>query len=608
MPTQLGAPHTIERIHWHDATQQDGSYPRPQMLRPAWKDLCGVWEFQFGQVDGSPPVTFDHEIVVPFPPESPASGIHNLGFQPVVWYRRSIGPEDFRDAGISEEASRILLHFGAVDWSADVWINGQHVARHDDGQTPFTIDLTGLVDSAAENELLVRAVDDPHDTSILRGKQDWREDPHRIWYERTTGIWQPVWLECVPEVYVSEISWRTDPTGEVASLELTTNVRPQEALWVRLQLSFDGELLSDTRTRILDKRVTIPVHLARQRNGQAHHELLWSPENPRLIAAEITLEAEHRDQISSYLGIRTIGTDDRELLLNGRPRKLRGVLAQNYWPESHLAAPSAAAIRREVEMILALGFNMARIHQKAEDPRFLYWADRLGLLLWAETASAYSFDDDAMENLVSSWLKLVRRDRSHPSIITWVPMNESWGIHHIAGHRRQSAFNAAIAQLTRAADDSRPVVSNDGWEHTDSDLWTIHDYESDPQVLGERYASLDHLLGQIAGIGPAGRRLSIHATDEGQPIILSEFGGVSLRPDSADGWGYSDAATPVELEERVGAILTSVRASNVLAGFCYTQLTDTGLETNGLLYEDRSPKYPIETIRMQVVGDRPRRT
>jgi hypothetical protein len=282
------------------------------------------------------------------------------------------------------------------------------------------------------------------------------------------------------------------------------------------------------------------------------------------------------------------------------------VLAQNYWPDSHLAAPSAAALRREVELIRDLGFNTARVHQKAEDPRFLYWADRLGLMIWGETAGAYEFSPRAVGALVTEWTAIVERDRSHPSIIAWVPLNESWGVQHIAHDPRQRAFSRGISDLTRALDGSRPVISNDGWEHTDSDIWTVHDYEADPAVLSARYGSMEAFHAMLADVGPAGRRLSVGQTDGGEPIMLTEFGGVSYVDDAVDGaWGYSSASDPADFAARVAGIVGAVAASPILSGFCYTQLTDTGQETNGLLRADRTPKIPIEDVRRVVTGENP---
>ncbi|SDG46865.1 glycoside hydrolase family 2 protein [Microbacterium pygmaeum] len=587
------------------ASTQDGSYPRPQIVRSHWADLTGTWDFAIGAPGSRPSaVDFDRTIVVPFPPESAASGLGEQGMLHSVWYRRAFGPTELEAAGWTDAGGRVLLHFGAVDWEATVWVNGITVAMHRGGQSPFTADITHALRPGASNEIVVHAVDDPEDVSILRGKQDWRDQPHAIWYSRTTGIWQPVWLEAVPETAITSLTWSSDiPTAGV-ELEVELTGALDDDTWLSVELTHDGELLSETRTRVLSRFETVRMRLPRQTNGQQHEELLWSPEHPTLIDATVRVQTRRgTDAVASYLGIRSVAASGSAFLLNDRPVKVRAVLAQNYWPESHLAAPGAGALRREVELIRDLGFNTARVHQKAEDPRFLYWADRLGLMVWAETASAYAFDRRAASNLLSEWTSLVARDISHPSVIVWVPLNESWGVQHIAHDERQRALSRSVADLTRALDGTRPVISNDGWEHTRSDIWTIHDYEADPTVITRRYADAAALDAMIAGFGPAGRRISVDGDRSSKPVMLTEFGGVSLRARNGTDWGYSTAENPEEFGERVCALIRAVDAAAPLSGFCYTQLTDTGQETNGLLYEDRTPKVEVAAIRAAVRGE-----
>jgi len=574
-------------------------------MRPHWTDLTGTWDFAIGAPEAQPgDVAFDRTITVPFPPESAASGIGESGMLHSVWYRREITRDELDAAGAaSEPDGRVLLHFGAVDWEATVWVNGVVVATHRGGQSPFVADITAVLRTDGPNHIVVHAVDDPEDVSILRGKQDWRDQPHAIWYHRTTGIWQPVWLEVVPRTAIAGLGWSSDiPTAGV-SVEVEIAGPAEPGAWLHVELRHDGEVLADARTRVLSRFETVHLTLPRQTNGQQHEELLWSPEQPHLIDAVVRLESPSgTDAVASYLGIRSVAADGTAFLLNDRPTKLRAVLAQNYWPESHLAAPSADALRREVELIRELGFNTARVHQKAEDPRFLYWADRLGLMVWAETASAYAFDRRAVTNLISEWTSLVTRDTSHPSVIVWVPLNESWGVQHIAHDPRQRALSRSVADITRALDGSRPVISNDGWEHTRSDIWTIHDYEARPEVLAGRYGDAASVEAMIAGFGPAGRRISVDGDAGTKPVMLTEFGGVSLRPANGTDWGYSTADTPAEFGDRVCALIAAAEAAAPLSGFCYTQLTDTGQETNGLLYDDRSPKVPIAAIRAAVLG------
>ncbi|RUR01881.1 glycoside hydrolase family 2 protein [Labedella endophytica] len=604
------------------ATQQDGSYPRPQLVREQWADLDGTWSFRhddssvglaagwaggFGEA---------RDIVVPFPPESTASGIAEPGFHPVVWYARTITRGDLDDAGLSSDAPRVVLHFGAVDYRASVWIDGAFAGEHEGGHTPFSFDVTALVvgddgESDIEHTLVVRAEDDPHDLTQPRGKQDWHEQAHAIWYRRTTGIWQTVWLEAVAETSIRSLRW---VPLDHARIELGVAFRGAAPAGsrVRVALWWDerGEDLGTVESTMSVGADTfdLVIPVVRQSNGQGEDELHWSPEKPRLIDATVSLitpTGEEIDVVASYLGLRTVGVGEGAFLLNSLPYDVRSVLNQGFWPESHIAAPTRETHRREVELIKELGFNAARLHQKIEDPRFLFWADRLGLLVWGETPGAYAFSPTAVQRLMREWMDAVERDVSHPSIVTWVPVNESWGVQHIDADRSQQAYARSLADVTRALDPSRPVVSNDGWEHPASDILTVHDYEGDGAVLAATYADEDARRRLLTGRGPAGRRILVgEATDTGQPVMLTEFGGVTYQPGAAreDGWGYTAASDGDDWIARIGALYDGIRASSFLVGSCYTQFTDTMQETNGLLTADREPKVPIEQIRRAVTG------
>jgi beta-galactosidase/beta-glucuronidase len=258
-----------------------------------------------------------------------------------------------------------------------------------------------------------------------------------------------------------------------------------------------------------------------------------------------------------------------------------------------------------VQLIKDLGFNAARVHQKIEDPRFLYWADRLGLLLWEEMPSAYEFSPTAARRVVAEWSEVIRRDSSHPSIVTWVPLNESWGVQHISHDATVREYARSLFHLTTSLDPTRPVVSNDGWEHLDSDIWSIHDYEAAGDVVAARYSTRASVDALFAGVGPAGRRLRLSdEPDRGQPVMLTEFGGIKFTSEGGEdnAWGYSTATSSADFDRRLASLLDAVRASEVLAGYCYTQLTDTGQETNGLVMADRSPKLPLERIRAIMTG------
>ncbi|NAZ87369.1 glycoside hydrolase family 2 protein [Kineococcus indalonis] len=607
------------------ATTQDGTHPRPQLLRERWTDLSGTWQLALDDerrglgarwqhlADPGERSVFDRDVVVPYPPESPASGVGETGPHPVVWYRRTLRLADVDGWEAVREGHRVVLRFGAVDHAAQVWLDGALLGGHEGGQTPWHVDLTDVLDPAdpgAEHVLVVRAEDDPRDVTQPRGKQDWQDEPHDIWYFRTTGIWQPVWCEVVPPLAVEHLTWTPDVPAGAVHLDLSLTAAPTGPVAVDVRLELGGRVLAEHRVRVEQQHTRTTVTLPAMANGQGLQQLLWSPEHPRLVDAAVRVLAgeEVLDEVASYLGLRSAGTGGGAFLLNGHPYYVRSVLEQGYWPASHLAAPDAAALRREVELIKELGFNAVRVHQKVEDPRFLHWADRLGLLVWGETANAYAFTPQAVQRLTREWMEVVHRDAGHPCVVTWVPLNESWGVQHIAASSAQQHYATGLAALTRALDPSRPVVSNDGWEHTDSDLWTVHDYADTGAELAGRYGSAAAVRELLAGTGPAGRRLRLPGgAERGQPVMLTEFGGVRYAPAAPAGttWGYSTAADAEDFAARLADLLAAVHASPVLAGFCYTQLTDTVQEANGLLDEDRRPKLPVERIRAIITGEQP---
>ncbi len=592
-------------------------HPRPQLIRPDWLELAGPWGFAFDDADdGRAQRWFDDAstikdtITVPYPPESAASGVADTGFHPVVWYQREITLSDVAAAGRGRQGSRVLVHFGAVDYVADVWLAGYFLGHHEGGHTPFSFDITDVLERLPQREswsLVVRAADDPHDVAQPRGKQDWQSDPHGIWYQRTTGIWQPVWLEALPVVAIADIAWSSDLTSGSVEMSLELTNRPMGTVTVEVALEFAGECLAKVTFTQSNPRSRTVIHVPGQANGQEYETLLWSPEHPRLISASVEIRdgQGHTDAVRSYFGLRSVGWSAGHFLLNDRPYYLRAVLAQGYWPATHLAAPGPEAIEREVRLIKELGFNSVRVHQKVEDPRFLYWADQLGVLVWGESASAYEFSTTAVERMTREWLDVVRRDRSHPCIMAWVPINESWGVQHISHDPAQLHYAQMLYHLTKALDPTRPVISNDGWEHADSDIWTIHDYGATGAEVAANYVDRAAMDGLMAGIGPLGRRMKLlDVPDRGQPIIVSEFGGVSYAPQHVDApWGYVTANDSEEFERHIRDMFEAVQNSPVLAGFCYTQLTDTLQEANGLADPLRRPKLPVALLRSIVEGD-----
>ncbi len=591
------------------------------MVRQRWTSLDGEWGFATDDADEgrgarwfSPAAAgqFRQSIQVPYPPESRASGIGDPGFHPVVWYRRTVS-HDVLVPKPAAPGSRVLVHFGAVDYRAAVWCDGQLVCTHRGGQTPFTADVTDALEpGAAEHVLVVRAQDDPADTAQPRGKQDWQDQPHGIWYERTTGIWQTVWTETVTADHLIDTAWEPDLTAGVVRATVTLNRTPAHELLLDMSLRLDDETLAEQRVVLRDATTDIDVTISALRNGQDRARLLWTPEHPVLVDISLVLTDRESggelDSVAGYTGLRSVGVDRGSFQLNAQPYYIRAVLNQGYRPDTHWASTGTDQLRGEVETIKAMGFNAVRAHQKAEDPRFLYWADRLGLLVWAETAAAYEFSPTAIELLTTEWMQLIRRDRSHPSIMVWVPINESWGVQDIATSPAAQQYAQALTSLTRALDRSRPAISNDGWEHVDSDILGLHDYTTDPEILRARYANRENVIAGLRdGLGAQGRRpvlrnSQLEAFLSGQaPLMITEFGGVSLATER-DAWGYAEVRSDSEYAALLLQLFQALRDSPVVAGFCYTQLMDTGQETNGLLFADGTPKLPMATLRYIVTG------
>jgi hypothetical protein len=452
---------------------------------------------------------------------------------------------------------------------------------------------------------VVRAEDDPTDLEKPRGKQDWQLDPHSIWYPRTTGIWQTVWLERVPARRITQLTWTANverwEIGLDASIAvpLSQKVRLSVKLWI-------GELvLAQDEYLVVAGEVHRRIALSDPGIDDFRNELLWSPATPRLIEALVELTdmaGNCIDTVRSYTALRTVAVHRDRLLVNGRPYTLRMVLDQGYWPESGLTPPSDAAFKRDIELVKAMGFNGVRKHQKIEAPRFLFWADTLGLLVWEEMPSAYRFTKRSVERLTKQWMEILDRDVSHPCIIAWVPFNESWGVPNLPDSAPERNYVRALYYLTKTHDPSRPVVGNDGWESVATDIIGIHDYDPNYERMARRYFAHDVVPKLFKRERPGGRALVLegHSRRE-HPIVLSEFGGIALSRESS-AWGYTRAESVEAFRIALLKLLKTVRRLEALSGFCYTQLTDTYQEANGLLHADRTPKLPLDVIQRAILG------
>jgi beta-galactosidase/beta-glucuronidase len=573
-------------------------YPRPQLVRERWTSLNGAWQFTFDDERRyhrpTDPIAWTHQIEVPFCPESAASGIGDTGFHSSCWYRREF------DASLDGE--QLILHFGAVDYAAKVWVNDVFVTEHEGGHTPFCVNITHALRPDGPQVLVVQALDDPHDLAKPRGKQDWLKDPHSIWYPRTTGIWQTVWLEPVSHTYINLLRWTPSFEGFEIGCELHVTGELNAGLTVEVEIRHGDTLLADDRYKLVGQEANRKIALSDPGIDDSRNELLWSPERPTLLAVDIKLwhKGKVLDSISSYTALRSVAINRDRLMLNGRPYPLRLVLDQGYWPDTMMTAPSDDALKRDVELAKAMGFNGVRKHQKIEDPRYLFWADTLGLLVWEEMPSAYRFSPKAMTRLVAEWTEAISRDYSHPCVIVWVPFNESWGVPNLTAIQAHRNAVEALYHLTKTLDATRPVIGNDGWEASATDILGIHDYDCDPAKLRARYEVSDPVRTLFDQRRPGGRILTLDGfPHRGQPIILTEFGGIAFDK-SAQGtevtWGYSRADSEDSFFNLYRSLLEVVNTTFMFSGFCYTQFADTFQEANGLLCADRTPKIPIEQI------------
>ncbi|MEK4464984.1 sugar-binding domain-containing protein [Paenibacillus sp. FSL H8-0315] len=572
-------------------------YPRPQFARKDWLSLNGEWDFTFDDEDVGEEEQwyrtdtkglFSRVIQVPFAFQSKLSGIEDPSFHDVVWYRRTFEvPEGWN-------GKRIVLHFGAVDYLAKVWVNDQLVAVHEGGHTPFQVDITPSL-LKGRNTIILRAEDFSRDVTLPRGKQYWLEQSAAIFYTRTTGIWQSVWLEPLSAVHLSKTMMTPDiDRNEIRLRTFLQGFKSADPLKLRITVSYDSEVIAEDQYMVMNGEQLRTIGLG----DFADHGLgrLWSPEHPNLydIQFQLLRNEEVIDEVASYFGMRKVSIENGKLCLNNRPYFQRLVLDQGYFPDGILTAPTDEELKRDAQLTKEMGFNGVRKHQKTEDPRFLYWCDKLGLLVWSEAANAYEYSEEYVRRFTKEWQEIIERDYNHPCIVTWVPLNESWGVPNVQIDTRQQQHGLAMYHLTKSLDEMRPVVYNDGWEHMTTDLVTIHDYESHQAVLEERYATAESSVNAM----PANRKIFVGgASYQGQPILVSEFGGIAFKKSEWEGWGYSGAENEEDFLMKLKAVVDPMFTSPVIQGYCYTQLTDVEQEINGLLTYDRQPKAPLEAIR-----------
>ena len=567
-------------------------YPQPQFERKLWMNLNGEWEFEFDDDDAgfdagwyAGKKKFSRKILVPFCPESPMSGIGDTDFHTVVWYRRTFS------LGNDWKGKNVLLNFGAVDYEATVFVNGKRVGSHTGGSVPFSFDITSYL-AKGDNTIVLRAKDYPTDRFLPRGKQYWKPKSAAIFYRRTTGIWQTVWLEGAGASYLKKVRIDTALDGTVKFLSRV--VRPGEGLELTAKVTDEGKMVAAATVSAEQVRTGAVVVVP----DPTH----WDPRRPHLYDVTFTLHrgGEVLDEVHSYFGIRTVTVESGRVFINGRPLYLKLVLDQGYWPESILTPPTDEALKFDIEATMEMGFNGARKHQKLEDPRWLYWADKLGFLVSDEAANAYLYDEEYVRAFTDEWIATVERDYNHPSVIMWTPINESWGVPDLRDPAQQDHLKA-LYRLTKSIDRTRPVIDNDGWEHTDlTDLFAFHDYSRTGDLLYERYKDLGK---PGSAIPPAHRALVLPGFEyNGSPFYLSEFGGIAYIPPGTvvpeSSWGYSGVEkTPEDALSRLRGLYEAIAKMPLVTGICYTQLTDVEQEVNGLLTFDRKMKFDPKKLK-----------
>lgn len=581
-------------------------HPRPQFVRRDWLNLNGQWQFEIDQGDsglerGLLERDLAASIIVPFAPESKESGIGNTDFLQAVWYRRVVAiPEAW--AG-----KKVLLHFGAVDHDTTVWANGVEVARHRGGFSSFTADLSSAVTPGSTATIVVRARDLSYEVQA-RGKQaTWHNNSH--WqYTRTTGIWQTVWLEPVPQIFIKKL--RTTPNFAEGQFHI---VVPVSANCMGHSVEIE---LSDAQGRVAQSKIRCGFDLAPETTISIPPERLapWSVDDPHLYDLRVRLvdsDGSLIDEIESYVGLRSIAIDGQRIKLNGVPVFQKLVLDQGYWPESLMTAPTDEAFVRDIELAMAAGFNGARLHQKVFEERYFYHADRLGFLVWAEFGDwgvsglgQTGHNQKPTASFVTQWLEVVERDLNHPSIIGWCPLNET----HQLLHDRITVLDdvtRAMFLATKLADPTRPVIDASGYSHRvrETDVYDSHSYEQDPAAFAA----------QQTGLSAGSPWINVHPEGAyslpygGQPYFVSEFGGIWWNPEASGvsgngdygtSWGYGQrVSSEEEYYSRFQGLIDVLRTNPGMFGYCFTQLTDVFQEQNGIYRFDRSDKLDITRIR-----------
>lgn len=551
-------------------------YPRPGLVREKWRNLNGEWDFLIDHGCSGKERKFyenacyDMKINVPFAPESKLSGIEYTDFMKSVWYKRSFSLEK------GDFDGRIIIHFGAVDYLCEVWINGRAAGKHKGGYTPFSFDITELC-REGENIVTVNAVDDTRSPLQPSGKQSQQYANYGCLYTRTTGIWQTVWLEFVPDVYIKKLKLTPDIDNEKLHIVATFNKECSETFYAEALL--DGKSVSFTEIRVKGKAVETSLEIK--------DPSLWSLEKPTLYDLKLRIG---NDEAVAYFGMRKVSINGYAIEINNKPVFQRLVLDQGFYPDGIYTAPSDDDLKNDIILSKKAGFNGARLHMKVFEPRLIYWADKLGYLLWDEYPN-WGLDTDnpaALLAMLSEWVEEIERDYNSPSIVGWCPFNELGSAHRIAD------ILETVYDVTKAIDPFRPMIDTSGYIHAGkTDIYDVHDYEQDPVKFAEHYETL------VNGNGERFKNPKEMSQYADQPFFVSEFGGTwwTCEDTDANGWGYGKAPENVEeFYSRYEGLVNALLSNPKMCAFCYTQLTDLMQECNGIYSFSRKEKFDTARI------------
>ncbi|MRN25392.1 glycoside hydrolase family 2 [Romboutsia ilealis] len=571
-------------------------YPRPQFIRGNWIDLNGEWEFAFddedkGQFEKSFMNNnfFDRKIIVPYSYHTKNSGIHLNEDHQIVWYKKDLKID-------IKENKRYILNFGAVDYKCDIWIDENHIATHIGGHTPFTVDLTNHL---KEDSTIYIRVEDRNLCIQPIGKQSWKKENFLCWYTRTVGIWQQVWIEEVGEIYLTDI--KMTPQIDNASIDLDILISDDDKdVDLYGEVYFDGELINKFVTNFKSNRARLTVDVSSE--SPDFRLNFWTPNTPNLYDIKFKLCKNDKtlDYIDSYFGMRKVESIGRKIYLNNQEFYQKLILDQGYFKDGGLTA-TPEELKDDVLKIKEMGFNGARKHQKIEDNRFMYLCDTLGLVMWAEMPSTFEYSNKTNENITKELYSFIDKHYNNPSVIVYTLLNESWGINEVYSDKKQQNFVNALVYLTKSLDNSRLVVGNDGWEHTISDILTIHDYNSDKDTMAKSYENIDEATNGSPSKTSTRRCYSEGYKYNNGPIMISEYGGVAYntnKDDTEESWGYGERLNSMDsVINKIEELTKVVMDINDVCGFCYTQLSDVEQEINGLLDHNHQYKFDPKKIR-----------